>query len=109
MRMSTGRTIDVPAICPRPLALFANGQNAWDHMTDHALGYRERGEEQGWALLLSALQAELAAGNLDEVRQLAHGCSYKNPPDRLEPIYCQFLDCLQRGMERASSLKWFWE
>ena len=45
--MTTGRTVDVEAICERPLRLFVNGDNAWGHMRDHALGMQHNGEEQG--------------------------------------------------------------
>ena len=37
--MATERTVNVEAICDRPLQLFVNGHNAWEHMrveVDHS-------------------------------------------------------------------------
>jgi hypothetical protein len=107
--MSTERTVDVEEICDRPLELFVNGNNAWDHMRDHGLGMRNNGEEQGWGLLLSALQSELAAGDLPDLRDMARATSLDPGHARLGPIYAQFLDLIQRGVERASRLHWYWE
>jgi hypothetical protein len=101
--MTTGITIDVEAICERPLRLFIHGNNAWEHMRDHALGEKYPGEEQGWRLLLPALENELIAAALEELRK--NEC----PRRRLEPIYRQFLDCIQRSVEGAAGRNWYWE
>ncbi len=107
--MARERTVDVEAICDRPLQLFVNDYSAWDHMCDHGLGMRNNGEEQGWGLLLPALQSELAAGRLADLRGVARATNLDRGHDRLGPIYTQFLDSIQRGVERASRLDWYWE
>ena len=107
--MTTGRVVDVEAICDRPLQLFVDGFNAWDHMRSHALGMNHDGEEQGWGLLVSALQSELAAGQLQDLRDVARATNLDPEHNRLGPIYAGFLDRMQRGVERASRLNWFWE
>ena len=107
--MTTERTVNVETICDRPLQLFTNGHNAWDHMRDHGLGMRHHGEEQGWGLLLPALQSELGAGRLADLREVARGTNLDPDHDRLGPIYTQFLDSIQQGVERASRLHWYWE
>jgi hypothetical protein len=106
--MTTERTVDVEAICDRPLQLFANGHNAWEHMRDHGLGMRNNGEEQGWGLLLPALQSELAAGRLGDLRDVARATNLDPGHARLGPIYTQFLDSIQRSVEGASRLHWYW-
>jgi hypothetical protein len=103
------RTVDVEAICDRPLQLFVNEHNAWEHMRDHGLGMRNNGEEQGWGLLLPALQSELGAGRLADLRDVARATSLDPDHTRLGPIYTQFLESVQRGVERASHLHWYWE
>lgn len=107
--MATERTVNVEAICDRPLQLFINGHNAWDHMRDHGLGMRNNGEEQGWGLLLPALQSELAAGRLPGLRDVARATNLDPGHARLGPIYTQFLDSIQQGVERASRLNWYWD
>jgi hypothetical protein len=107
--MATERTVDVEVICDRRLQLFVNGHNAWDHMRDHGLGIRNNGEEQGWGLLLPALQSELAAGLLPDLRDVARATNLAPDHDRLGPVYSQFLDSIQQGVERASRLNWYWE
>jgi hypothetical protein len=107
--MTTERRVHVEEICERPLQLFVNGNNAWDHMREHGLGMRNNGEEQGWGLLLPALQTELAAGQLSGLREVARGTNFDPGHDRLGPIYIQFLDSIQHGVERASRLNWYWE
>jgi len=103
------RTVDVDAICDRPLQLFVNAYNAWDHMRDHGLGLRKKGEEQGWGLLLPALQSELVAGKLQDLQDLARATNLDPDHARLGPIYMQFLNSIQQGVERASRLNWYWE
>jgi hypothetical protein len=107
--MPDERTVDVEAICDRPLQLFVNANNAWEHMRDHGLGMRKNGEEQGWGLLLPALQSELVAGQLPGLREAARATTFDPGHPRLGPIYTQFLDAIQQGVERASRLHWFWE
>lgn len=107
--MTRERTVDVEAICDRPLQLFVNDYNAWDHMCDHGLGMRNNGEEQGWGLLLPALQSELAAGRLADLRDVARVTNPDSGHASLGPIYTPFLDSIQRGVERASRLHWYWE
>ena len=107
--MAMERTVDVDAICDRPLQLFVNAYNAWDHMRDHGLGMRKKGEEQGWGLLLPALQSELVAGKLQDLQDLARATNLDPDHARLGPIYMQFLDSIQQGVERASRLNWYWE
>jgi len=107
--MSTKRTVDVEAICDRPLQLFVNGYNAWDHMCNHGLGMRSNGEERGWGLLLPALQSELAAGRLADLREVARATNLDPGHVRLGPIYTQFLDSIQRDVEIGSRLHWYWE
>lgn len=107
--MAMERTVDVEEICDRPLQLFVNGYNAWDHMRDHGLGMRKKGEEQGWGLLLPALQSELIAGQLSDLRDVARATDLEPEHGRLGPIYIQFLDAVQRGVERAARLNWYWE
>src|SRR5438105_3343556 len=107
--MATDRTVDVEAICDRPLPLFVNGHNAWEHMRSHGLGMQNNGEEQGWGLLLPALQGELTAGQLAELRDVARATNLDPGHARLGPIYTQFLDSIQGGVERASRLNWYWE
>lgn len=107
--MTTERTVDVEAICERPLQLFVNGNNAWDHMRDHGLGMRNNGEEQGWGLLLPALQSELVAGQLPDLRDVARATNLDPGHARVGQIFTQFLDAIQRGVERASRLSWYWE
>jgi hypothetical protein len=107
--MAMERTVDVEAICDRSLQLFVNGNNAWDHMRDHGLGMRNNGEEQGWGLLLPALQSALAAGQLPDLRDVARATNFDPGHARLRPIYTQFLDSIQHGVERASRLNWYWE
>src|SRR5438046_5976553 len=102
--MAMERTVDVEAICDRPLQLFVNGNNAWDHMRDHGLGMRKNGEEQGWGLLMPALQSELVAGQLPDLRDVARATNLDPDHARLGPIFTQFLDSIQRGVERASRL-----
>jgi hypothetical protein len=107
--MPMERTVDVDAICDRPLQLFVNAYNAWDHMRDHGLGLRKKGEEQGWGLLLPALQSELVAGKLQDLQDLARATNLDPDHARLGPIYMQFLNSIQQGVERASRLNWYWE
>ena len=107
--MAMERTVDVEAICDRPLQLFVNAYNAWDHMRDHGLGMRIKGEKQGWGLLLPALQCELLAGKLQDLRDVARATNPDPEHVRLGPIYMQFLSSIQQGVERASRLKWYWE
>lgn len=107
--MATERTVDVETICDHPLQLFTNRHNAWDHMRDHGLGLRSNGEEQGWALLLAALESELAAGRLPDLRELARRTNLDPAHARLGPIFTQFLDSIQHAVERASRLNWHWE
>jgi hypothetical protein len=109
--MTTERTVDVATICDRPLQLFTDGNNAWDHMRNHGLGMgmQNNGEEQGWGLLLTALQSEMAAGRLADLRDVARATSLDPGHARLGPIYTQFLDSIQHGVERASRLRWHWE
>jgi hypothetical protein len=107
--MTMERTVDVEAICDRPLQLFVNETNAWDHMRDHGLGIRNNGEEQGWGLLLTALQSELAAGQLPDLRDVARTTNFDPGHARLGPIFAQFLDSIQHGVERASRMNWYWE
>jgi hypothetical protein len=107
--MAAERTVDVEAMTDRPLQLFINGHNAWDHMRDHGLGMRNNGEEEGWGLLLPALQSELAAGRLADLRDVARATNLAPEHARLGPIYTQFLGSIQQGVERASRLNWHWE
>jgi hypothetical protein len=107
--MPTERTVDVDAICGRPLQLFVSAYNAWDHMRDHGLGIRQRGEEQGWGLLLPVLQDEMDAGKLQDLQDLARVTNLDPDHARLGPIYKQFLRSIQQGVERASRLNWYWE
>jgi hypothetical protein len=107
--MSTGITVDIEPLCERQLQLFVDGHNAWGHLWDHALGVKEPGEEQGWGLLLPALLVELTAGCLDEIRDLARTTSVDSIPVRLEPIYREFLGCIQQAVERGVRLNWYWE
>src|SRR5262249_21243168 len=83
--------------------------NAWGHMRRHGLGLGNNGEEEGWGLLLPALQSELVAGRLAELRRVAQATELDPNHVRLGPIYKQFLDSIQRGVERASRLHWYWE
>ncbi|HEY7428765.1 MAG TPA: hypothetical protein VH682_31330 [Gemmataceae bacterium] len=109
--MATEWMVDVDMICDRSLQLFTNENNAWDHMRVHGLGMRNgrNGEEQGWGLLLPALQSELTAGQLPDLRDVARATNFDPDHARLGPIYMQFLDSIQHGVERASRLNWFWE
>ncbi len=107
--MSTGITVDVEPLCERQLQVFVSGHNAWGHLRDHGLGMRESGEEQGWGVLLPGLMLELAAGRLDELRDLARTASVDSIPQRLQSIYREFLTCIQQAVERAARLSWYWE
>jgi len=107
--MATERTVDVESICEQPLKLFTDQYNAWGHLRDHGLGVRNHGEEQGWGQLLPALQTELSAGQLPDLRNEARATNYDPDHTRLGPIYRQFLDSIQQGVERASRLNWYWE
>jgi hypothetical protein len=107
--MATERTVDVDTICDRPLQLFTDENNAWGHMRDHGLGIRNKGEEEGWGLLLPALQKELNAGQLPDLQTAARRTNYDPDHARLGPIYREFLDSIQYGVERASRLNWHWE
>ena len=107
--MAKERTVDVEAITGRPLQLFVDENNAWEHMRDHGLGMRNYGEEQGWGLLLPALQSELVSGQLTDLRNLARATNVNPGHARLGPIYSQFLDSIKQGVERANRLHWFWE
>lgn len=106
--MATGRTVEVEEICDRPLQLFVNAYNAWDHMRDHGLGMRKKGEEHGWGLLLAALRSELDAGKLPELQDMARTTNLDPGHPRLGPIYMQFLDSIQRDVEQAAHLNWYW-
>jgi hypothetical protein len=107
--MTTGITVDVEPLCERPLQLFVSGHNAWGHLRDHALGMQESGEEQGWGLLLPGLMAQLSAGNLEALRELARAVSVDAIPARLNPIYREFLRCIQQAVEGAVRVNWYWE
>jgi hypothetical protein len=107
--MTMKRTVDVEPVSDRPLQLFVNGHNAWDHMRDHGLGMRVNGEEQGWGVLLPALKSELASGQLPDLRKVAGETNLDPTHARLGPIYMEFLDSIQHGVERASRLNWYWE
>src|SRR5262249_54970673 len=108
-RMTTGVTVDVEAICERPLQLFVNGYNAWQHLREHALGMKDNGEERGWGLFLPPLGTALSAGELPDLRSAAMATSLDPDHPKLGPIYKQFLGCVKGGVERASRLDWFWE
>jgi hypothetical protein len=101
--------VDVEPIHDDRLQLFVNANNAWEHMRDHGLGIRKNGEEQGWGLLLPALESELAGGHLADLRDVARATNLDPDHPRLGPIYMQFLDAIQQGVERAWRLRWFWE
>lgn len=107
--MATERTVDVETICERPLQLFTDEYNAWHHMLDHGLGMRNNGEEQGWRLVLPALQSEVAAGHLPDLRNVARATNFDLGHVRLGPIYVQFLSSIQHGVERAARFQWYWE
>jgi hypothetical protein len=108
--MTTGRAVDIEAISRRrSLRLFVNGNNAWTHMCDHALGIRKAGEEQGWGLLLPSLQSELNGNRLTSLRDQSRATDANPGHPPLSLIYDDFLDRLQRSVERASRLGWFWE
>lgn len=101
--------MQVESITKRSLQLFTNEHNAWGHMRDHGLGIRNNGEEQGWGLLLPALQAELSAGQLTQLRNVARATECDPEHSRLGPIYGEFLDSIQQDVERAARLRWHWE
>jgi hypothetical protein len=108
--MTTGWSVDVEAICrQRSLPLFVNGHNAWEHMYDHVLGIRKPGEEEGWGLLLPDLQIELRAGRLANLQHQARQAGLSPNHVTLGPIYKGFLDLVQRSVQRADRLGWFWE
>src|SRR5947209_19663578 len=108
--MATGRAIEVEAICRRrSLQLFVNGNNAWTHMRDHALGLRKPGEERGWGLLLPRLQKALDGDQLADLRDRARATDATPGTPPLHLIYEDFLDRLRKSVERASRLGWFWE
>jgi hypothetical protein len=108
--MCTGRMVDIEPLGNRPLELFVNSYNALQHLHDHALGGRTpHGEEHGWRLLLPALQAEMDAGHIDRLREMARGARADVLPPRLAPIYQQFLDRMEQTVEGAVALQWHWE
>jgi hypothetical protein len=107
--MSTGRTVDIDPFGNRPLELFVSGHNALEHLRYHVLGDRERGEEHGWRLLIPALRAEMDAGHIDTLRDMARPARVETLPARLGPIYKQFLDRLEQTVEKAVDLHWHWE
>src|SRR5262249_51221407 len=83
--------------------------NAWGHLRDHGLGIRNNGEEQGWGVLLPALEKEMSTGQLPDLQTTARATNYDPTHARLGPIYREFLDSIQQGVERASRLNWHWE
>jgi hypothetical protein len=108
--MSTARTVEVEAIHQRrSLQLFVNGNNAWMHMRDHALGIRKAGEELGWGLLLPSLRVALDANRFGTLRDQSRATDRDPGHPPLSLIYNEFLDRVQQSVERASRLGWFWE
>src|SRR5262249_4612401 len=108
-RMSTGRTVDIDPLGDRPLELFVDGHNALGHLRDHVLGVREGGEEHDWRLLLPALRAEMDAGHIDAVREMARTAGADALRGRLGLIFKQFLERVEHTVERAVALHWHWE
>jgi hypothetical protein len=111
--MKTGYTADADGLCQRELELFKNAALAWDHMRKHVLGDVVGGsrtfEEEGWRLLIAELHSELAAGKLEELRELARSSHVESPPPRLEPLYRSYLESIVQAVERGVARGWYWE
>jgi hypothetical protein len=104
--MTIERKVDANPLCRRPLGLFSNPYEAWDHLVRHVLEAREA---WNWGVLIPALKAALDTGRRADLHGQARNARAEEVPADLAAIWPAFLELVAAAVEQGIKLEWYWE